>query len=99
MNQTVTLARDTNQALGLGRFAIDFLAGSLGPGPREPVLERTKLFHTDALLCAVSALALGTNAPRLLRLEALTYLDPEGATVLGSHLRVKPEKAVVANSA
>jgi 2-methylcitrate dehydratase len=99
MNESVTLALDSNQALGIGRFAVDFLAGNLGPGPSELVLERTKLFHTDALLCAASALALGTNAPRLLRVEALTYVEPEGAAVIGSNVRVKPEKAVVANSA
>ena len=56
------------------------------------------MFHTDALLCGASALALQTNAPRLLRAEALTYVDPAGATVFGSTIRVKSEKAVVANS-
>lgn len=60
--------------------------------------ERTVLFHTDAVLCGFSALALRTNAPTLLREEALTYPDPAGATVFGSTARVKAEKAVVANS-
>lgn len=95
---TVVLGRNTNQALGIGQFAVDFLAGKLGPGPSASVLERTRMFHTDALLCGASALALQTNAPRLLREEALSYVDENGATVFGSSVRVKSEKAVAANS-
>lgn len=98
MSTSVSLTPSSNQALGIGQFAIDFLAGRLGPGPSEAVLERTRLFHTDAFLCGASALALGTNAPTLLRAEALDYEDPNGATVFGSKTRVRPEKAVVANS-
>jgi 2-methylcitrate dehydratase len=94
---SVTLSRDSNQALGLGQFAIDFLAGSLGPGPGQAVLDRTRLFHTDAVLCGISALALRANAPVLLRKEALDYPDPNGATVFGSQTRVKAEKAALAN--
>jgi len=94
---SVTLARDTNQALGIGRFVVDFLAGSLGPGPSASVLQRTKRFHTDAVLCGASALALRTNAPTLLRKEALTYPDPHGASAFGSKERLKGEKAIVAN--
>lgn len=63
------------------------------------MLQRTLLFHTDALLCGASALAMGTNAPTILREEALEYPDARGATVFRSHERVKSEKAVVANSA
>lgn len=97
MSFSVTLSRDTNQAHGIGQFAIDFLSGKLGPGPSQAVLDRTQLFHTDAVLCGVSALALGTNAPTLLRSEALDYPDANGATVFGSTTRVKAEKAVAAN--
>lgn len=97
MSSAVTLGRDTNQALGLGKFAADFLAGS--PGPSDDVLARTALFHTDSVVCGVSALALGANAPCVLRNEALRYLDKDGATVFGSKMRVCPEKAVVANCA
>src|SRR5688572_6061533 len=92
----VTLAADENQARGLGRYAIDFLAGKLGQ-PDEAVLARVEQFHTDSVACAVAALATGTNAPRLLREEALEYADPRGATCFGSSVRVAPEKAVVAN--
>ncbi len=95
---SVTLPRDSNQALGIGQFAIDFLAGSLGPGPSEAVLERISLFHADAVLCGVSALALHTNAPTILRNEALDYADEHGSAVFGSKAKVKAEKAVVANS-
>ncbi len=98
MNNAVRLAPDSNQALGIGRFAVDFLAGSLGPGPSAAVLDRTRLFHTDSLVCAASALALQTNAPHVLRREALDYLDANGATVYGSAERVKAEKAIAANS-
>jgi len=99
---TITLARDTNQALGIGRYAVDFIGGRLGEGPDASVLERTELFHTDAVICGLSALALRTNAPTLLRAEALQYAverPEEGACVFGSPVRVHPEKAVVANNA
>lgn len=95
MSDFTTLPRDSNQALGLGRYALDFLQSG---APGAPVLERTQLFHTDAVLCGLSALALGTNAPTLLRREALEYPDAAGAAVFGSRERVKAEKAVVANS-
>lgn len=101
MFSSVTLPRDSNQALGIGQFAIDFLAGKLGPGPSTSVLERTTLFHTDASLCGLSALALQTNAPTLLREEALRYRvdDPRfGAFVFGSNQQVWAEKAIAANS-
>lgn len=96
---SVILPQNSNQALGIGRFAVDFLSGKLGPGPSQKVLERTKLFHTDAFLCGASALALQTNAPTLLRREALEYPDDSGATVFGSSQMVKAEKAVAANCA
>ncbi|MFG0327524.1 MAG: MmgE/PrpD family protein [Phycisphaerales bacterium JB037] len=87
----------SNQALGIARYAIDFLASG---EPDESVIERTRLFHTDAVLCGLSAIALGTNAPNVLRAEAAQYPagDIPGSTVFGSKTRVKPEKAVVANS-
>lgn len=102
MPTSVTLGRDTNQALGLGQFAIDFLAGTLGPGPSAAVLDRTALFHTDSVICGLSALALQCNAPRILALEALQYrcADPgKSAFVFGSNQQVWAEKAIAANCA
>jgi 2-methylcitrate dehydratase len=99
-NQCVVLSRRENQARGIGRYAIDFLSGKLGR-PDESVYRRVELFHLDSIACGVSALALGTNAPRVLRAEALTYACREyvlGAPVFGSRVKVMPEKAVVANS-
>lgn len=96
----VTLSRDDNQALGLGRYAIDFLAGRWGaPGARA--LAMVERFHRDSIACAVSALACGAAAPRLLRAEALEYGVADGAPgayCLGSTRRVQPEKAIAANS-
>jgi 2-methylcitrate dehydratase len=87
----VVLPADTNQALGLGRFAVDFMGDEAGRAgePSPAVLERTNLFHTDAVVCGVSAIALGTNAPTVLRQEAMQYRAfPAGtgtmASVLGS---------------
>jgi 2-methylcitrate dehydratase len=113
-----TLPADSNQALGIAQYALDFLWGKPGTDgaadPDKSVIERIEMFHTDACLCGVSALALGTNAPNLLRNEALTYTVPTagigslapafgakraGATVFGSSTFVQPEKAVVANNA
>lgn len=102
------LPRNSNQALGIGQFAVEFMAGRLG-APAPAVLERTELFHTDAVICGLSAIALGTNAPCLLRREALEYPRTGGATLLGLPTEavgaagpsrpVAPEKAIVANSA
>lgn len=117
----VTLPADSNQALGLAQYALDFLWGNAkdakwaqrGGNPDQRVCERTEMFHTDASLCGVSALALGTNAPNLLRREALMYAvgtsgsgsmaapfgaKRPGATVFGSNVLVAPEKAIVANA-
>ncbi len=114
----VTLPADSNQALGLAEYALKFIWAKPGDdGFAEPdpvVLKKTELFHTDACMCGVSALALGTNAPVLLRQEALAYPTPPvgtgtlgpgegrrgfGATVFGSAVPVQPEKAIVANNA
>lgn len=108
----VTLPADSNQALGIGQYAIDFMAAAPDDGPSPAVLKRTERFHTDAVFCGLSALALGTNAPRILRAEALEYAVPpgdhgkglgnarhHGACVFGSPARVKAEKAVLANAA
>src|SRR5690349_14213526 len=91
------LSRNTNQALGIGQFAVDFMSGKIGR-PSQAVLDRTIMFHTDAVLCGLSALALKTNAPTLLREEALSYENPKGVPVFGSTKKCSPEKAVVANS-
>jgi 2-methylcitrate dehydratase len=95
-NQTV-LARNTNQALGIGQFAIDFMSGKIG-NPDASVLDRTTMFHTDSVLCGISAIALNTNAPVILRAEAADYPSAKGATVFGSTQKVAAEKAIVANS-
>jgi 2-methylcitrate dehydratase len=100
LNETVVLSRRENQARGIGAFAIDFLAGKLGE-PAEGVYERVERFHLDSIACGVSALACGTNAPGVLRAEALRYVCQDaagGAPLFGSRVRVMPEKAVVANS-
>jgi 2-methylcitrate dehydratase len=94
----VMLSRRENQARGIGQYAIDFLAGKLGR-PADAVLEKVEQFHLDSVGCAVAALATGTNAPRLLRQEALAYPDPQGVPCFGSSQAVAPEKAVVANVA
>lgn len=107
----VKLAADSNQALGIARYAIDFLSSDPEKrgSPDASVLKRTGLFHTDAVICGLSALALRTVAPNVLRDEALAYpttpeaWSPEGsvqngATVFGSSAMVHPEKAIVANS-
>ncbi len=96
----VTLPRDTNQVRGLAQYAIDFLAGRFDE-PSPAVWRRLAQFHLDSIACAVSAIALCTNAPTVLREEAAAYLregGSDGATCYGSTTLVAPEKAVVANS-
>ena len=94
---TVTLPRDSNQALGIGRFACDWFAGTLGT-PDESVKHRTTQFFVDSVLCGLSALALQTNAPTVLRDEAHDYPRDGGASCFGSAAHVCPEKAIVANA-
>lgn len=45
----------------------------------DAVYDRVRLFHTDSVLCGISALALKTNAPVILRNEAIDnyYVNPE----------------------
>ncbi|HLO39880.1 MAG TPA: MmgE/PrpD family protein [Phycisphaerales bacterium] len=111
----IHLPADSNQALGIAQYAIDFMSDS-GPGSGEPgagVLEKTNLFHTDAVVCGISAIAMGTNAPNLLRNEALQYKVSggkegvpwasgcvrSGVPTFGSSVDVAVEKAIVANCA
>jgi 2-methylcitrate dehydratase len=90
------LSRRDNQARGIGQYAIDFLAGRLGT-PDESVLARVELFHLDSVGCGIAALAMGANAPAILRAEASSYGDGSGAVCFGCRDRVAPEKSVVAN--
>ena len=46
------------------------------PGPSEAVLRKVEQFHLDSIACGVSALAARTNAPTVLRQEALEYPTP-----------------------
>mmetsp|Transcript_57955 Transcript_57955/g.168063 ORF Transcript_57955/g.168063 Transcript_57955/m.168063 type:complete len:565 (-) Transcript_57955:57-1751(-) len=97
-SSTVVLPADSNQALGIAQYAKDFIGGKYGDSLDPHVWLRIQQFHTDSVMCGVSALALKTNAPTVLRDEALSYPDAKGATVFGSTARCAPEKAIVANS-
>lgn len=100
MNEFVTLARDTNQARGIAKYALDMVHGNL-PGPSDAVLDRVEQFHLDSVACGVSALAARANAPTVLRQEALEYQVAKansGVPMFGSTVRVAPEKAVLACS-
>lgn len=99
-NRYVTLSRRENQARGIGQYALDFVGGR-DADPSPAALEMVERLHLDSIACAVSAIACGTNAPRVLREEALAYAGADPASsvpLLGSKTRVPPEKAVLANS-
>jgi len=101
---SITLPRDSNQALGLGVYAREFIRDEAKyPSDKvdDHVWLRIEQFHTDSVMCGLSALAMKTNAPNVLRDEALTHYAKSsgGAYVLGNNAqRVSPEKAVVANA-
>lgn len=97
-SSSVTLPADSNQALGIGHYAKDFIGGKYGNNVDDIVWKRIEQFHTDSVMCGISALALKTNAPTVLRNEALTYPDAKGASPFGSKEKCSPEKAVVANA-
>ncbi len=94
----IELPRDTNQARGIAEYAIRFMQQGQ---PGEAALRQVERFHLDSIACAVSAIACGTNAPCVLRAEAMEYAldDPtRGVALLASNTLVQPEKAVAANS-
>lgn len=79
MTTSALLSSASNQAAGIAAFAKNFLKG-FGT-PSEAVLKRVVLFHTDAVVCGLSALSARTRAPTLLRDEALSYVVPHGSKV------------------
>jgi 2-methylcitrate dehydratase len=97
---TCLLPADTNQARGLARYALGFLREPREISPATlALLER---FHLDSVGCGISALAAGTNAPGVLRREALGISPARGsagAACFGSPRRCLTERAVAANSA
>lgn len=86
-------------------YAIDFMKQD-NKLIHEDVFERVRLFHTDSVLCGISALALQTNAPNILREEAISLysVSPNNkqhalvSKCFGSKVIVHAEKAIVANS-
>ena len=97
--ETVLLPRTANQARGLARYCIDFLRVPRAIGPAT--LERLEQFHLDSVGCGVSALALGANAPTVLRDEALATSPARGTRggiCFGSAQPCLIEKAVAANA-
>jgi 2-methylcitrate dehydratase len=102
MSGFILLKRNTNQAVGLAEYAKKFIFSSQHIDAK--VLERVKLFHTDSVVCGLSALAFKTNAPTILRKEAIDFYKVSGANsqfksrVFGSSEWVSAEKAIVANS-
>src|SRR3990167_1127422 len=103
-NLSYILPRNANQAILLAEYAKDFMANGT---PSQAVYDRVKLFHNDAFLCGVSALAQHTNAPHVLRNEALSYVALLGeqkelrvkgfCKVFGSDKLCIAEKAIAAN--
>ena len=105
----VTLPADTNQALGIADYASVHEQRPAKRGGTRPLRPRTHRPLPHRRLPLRRLARAGTNAPTLLRSEALNYPAPQnvanlgnakttGATVFGSSSRVQPEKAVVANS-
>lgn len=99
--QSYKLPRNKNQAILLAQYARDFMANGK---PSDAVYEKARLFHSDAFLCGISAIAHHTNAPTVFRKEADIYSLPEGhekkkgyAKVFGSDRLTLAEKAIVAN--
>ena len=74
----------------------------------DEVYKRVQLFHTDAVLCGISAISMRTNAPNLFRDEAINLysVNPDKkqknsmhflSKCMGSKLWVHAEKAIVSN--
>mmetsp|Transcript_31987 Transcript_31987/g.56546 ORF Transcript_31987/g.56546 Transcript_31987/m.56546 type:complete len:569 (+) Transcript_31987:85-1791(+) len=97
-SSAVTLPADSNQALGIAQYAKDFIGGKYGDNIDDSVWQKAEMFHTDSVMCGISALALKTNAPTVLRSEVFEYPDPKGATAFGSTVKCAPEKVICANA-
>jgi len=75
----------------------------------ESVYDRVRLFHTDSVLCGISAIAQKTNAPNILRSEAINHyaVNPSSkkdskfkmpvSKCFGSKVWTHAEKAISAN--
>ncbi len=98
--ETRLLPADTNQARGLAAYAIDFLHRS--PQPiGAATLDLLERFHLDSVGCGISALAHQTNAPTVLRIDALATspaVGSAGAICFGSRRLCLTERAVAANA-
>ena len=90
---TTVLARDTNQAAGIARFAIDFIEqrGMYKQSKiDDAVIDRVNLFHTDSVLCGLSALAMKTAAP--------TKSSPDGVRPSPAPIRLRAASAKATGS-
>jgi len=98
--RTAVLQKTSNQARGLGEYAIAFLAGRLG-SPSPATLELVERFHLDSVGCGVSALAAAARAPTVLRRLALRQPPAErsaGGICFGSAKPTAVAAAVAANA-
>ena len=102
MKNTLFFDKSTNIANKLATYGRHFMDNAK---PDPEVYQRVKLFHTDSVLCGLSALALRTNAPTILRAEALNLpikTKKSGSIngigkVFGSDTHVLDYKAIAAN--
>lgn len=86
-------SRQHQPGRGLAEYAFDFIAAKYLPG--EQALAQVERFHLDSVGCALAALAIGANSPRLLRREALSYArgdNQQGASCFGSTVPVARKK-------
>src|SRR5437899_1727173 len=77
MDQFVTLSRESNQARGIGQYALDMIQGRHA-GPSDAGLQKVEQFHLDSVPCGVSGLAARGNPPTVLGQEALEYRVDRG---------------------
>jgi len=100
---TVSLRKDTNQAYGIAKYAVDFLKNGK---PSHQVYNRLKLLHTDSVICGFSALSTKANSPSIFKNEALLNVKKGGkanrpkigmSKVFGSWDGCPAEKAITAN--
>jgi 2-methylcitrate dehydratase len=92
------LSRSENQAAGLARYCREFLQSPRAIG--QATRDRVEQFHLDSVGCGISALALGANAPTVLRREALRSppaAGDRGGICFGAARPCAVEKAVAAN--
>ncbi len=96
-SNAVTLARDTNQALGIGEYAVDFMGGCIGAARSRRPRSHGAVLHRQRSLRTLRPRAGHECADRPAERGPLLRRTRTGVPVFGARTLVAPGEGVVAN--